>query len=70
MGIICGARKRFLLLICVKEFEGKVLIYNRKYLEQTLTLPHAQHVDSEMQFNNLVRMTIVSKRAIIDSGMH
>jgi hypothetical protein len=70
MGIICGARKRFLLLICVKEFEGKVLIYNRKYLEQTLTPPQAQHVDSEMQFNNLVRMTIVSERAIIDSGMH
>jgi hypothetical protein len=45
MGIICGARKRFLPLICVKEFAANVLIYNRKYLEQTLNPPCTQPVD-------------------------
>jgi hypothetical protein len=70
MGIICGARKRFLLLICVKEFERKALIYNRKYLEQTLTLSWAQQFDSSGQFNNLNRMTIVSERVTMDSAVH
>jgi hypothetical protein len=58
MGIICGARKRFLPLICVKEFAGNVLIYNRKYLEQSLTPPCAGPVDTNSQFNNLGRLAI------------
>jgi hypothetical protein len=58
MGIICGARKRFLPLICVKEFAAKVLIYNRKYLEQSQTLPCTQPFDENSQFNNLNRLAM------------